>query len=979
MDTSGMLVAATASMGAFSDRARLYALDGGDPFTSMHVERWSGVDALSQCGAWTIDTLSTQDDLPLDAMLGQQLTLRTQLADGSSTATRTGLVREAQLLGADGGLARYRLTVVRWLWVLSQGLHSRVFQDQTVLDIVAGVFADYGDVAGWKATPDAKSLIADVRPRSYAVQYRETDLAFVERLLAEEGLGYAFAEDASAPAGHTLVIFGDSSQLPEDSSSAGDASGQGLRFHRVASVEESDTVQHLGPSVHLAPEGVTRLSHDYKPLGAITGSAPIDGASGHLEMYDPAGAYAFADSREAGHYARLEAEAFETEARYWEGRGTVRTACAGTRFRVCQTPWQAAGLPQPESFVWTRLVVAGVNNLPDALRGQAQAQLGDPFAGDDAGEAEFRHAVTPALWQQAKATGYAQVFAAVDAKRPFRPILADGTGTRLNPRPTAPGPQTAIIVGPEGETSPGASGPLYTDGLGRLKVKFHWMESGASCWLRCVQRYAGQGHGSQFLPRIGQEVLVNFMDGDIDKPIIVGALYNGQGEAGIAPTPGAGEAAVDGGLYTQATDFHATAQGNLAGGNSPAWHGQSAESAGHANAAALSGIKTQGFDGAGYNQLVMDDTDQQGRIQFATTQAFTQLNLGHLVHQADNYRGSFRGTGFELRTDGYGAVRGERGVLLSTYSQSGSEPAADATAVAALLNQHAQLAETLSGAAKTHQTVPLAGSAGVNQANQSQLSNQAAPLAALKQSAANLVTQDAYAEAEDSQAADAVPHSKDALTTIAGRAGIAAIAGQSLHLASGETLNLGSGGHANLAVQNQLRIHANQAIGMLAGAHKATGTGLNLIAGQGAVEVQAQHDAMQLRSKNDLKVVSANAAVEFAAKKVIHLANSQGAFIHIEGGAITFGCPGKLTVHAGNHKLEGATHLSREMNQWPEPKFDQKVKLVTRSGKPAPNQRYEIHRADGAIVRGVTDSEGWTQLQHGLGLDEVVVKWLGKV
>lgn len=972
VDTPRRFASAAAALAAFSDEARLYALEGGGALTSLQVERWSGREALSTCGGWMIDVLSTDASLSLDAMLGQRCTLRTALADGSC-ARRSGLVREAQLLGADGGLARYRLVLVPWLWLLTQGRHSRVFQDRSVLDIAADVFASYAPFASWRITPDARGLIAVVRPRSYAVQYRETDLAFVERLLAEEGLGYAFVEDEAAGAGHTLVIFGDSAQLPEDASSAADPLGRGVRFHRAAAVEASDTIQAIGPARRLAADAVTLLGYDYRTLAGTAASVAVDGAQGRREAYDPAGMYPFADSREAQHYAQLIAQAHEARQQGWEGRGTVRTARSGTRFRLAQAPWEASGAPMPDGFVWTALWHAGINNLPEAVQHAAQTRLGDADTC-----ADVKHAVAPALWRQAEATGYAQHFEAVARDRPWRPALGDGHGQRLNPRPTAPGVQTAIVVGPEGETSPGTSGPLHTDGLGRLKVKFHWMAQGASCWLRSVQRYAGSGHGAQFLPRIGQEVLVNFMDGDIDRPIIVGAVYNGQGEAGLTPTPGAGEATADGSTYAQAGDFHPSAQGNLAGGNSPAWHGQSADEAGHANAAALSGLKTQGFDGNGHNQLVFDDTDGQGRVQFATTQAATQLNLGHLIHQADNYRGSFRGSGLELRTDGYGAVRGTQGVLLSTYSLSQSEPAADATAVGALLSQHAQLAEAMSRAATTHQTVPLAGHEGVADASQSRLDAQAAPLKALRQSAVDTVSSDDFSAAAPSKAESAVPHSADALTTIAGRGGIGAVAGQSLHMAAGETLNLGSGRHTSLAVANQLRLHASQAIGLLAGAHQAEGVGLHLIAGKGALDVQAQHDTLALRSKGDLKLVSANAAVELAAKQTVHLANSQGAFLTIEGGNLTFGCPGKLTVHAGNHKLEGATQLSREMNGWGDAKFDERVKLTLPSGTPAKGCRYEYVCADGAKIQGVTDAEGWASLQKASGTEGLRIRLLGK-
>ena len=195
----------------------------------------------------------------------------------------------------------------------------------------------------------------------------------------------------------------------------------------------------------------------------------------------------------------------------------------------------------------------------------------------------------------------------------WRPTLVDGTGQRLNPRPTAHGPQTALVVGPEGETTPGSSGPVHCDALGRVRVRFHWQaenDSGA-CWIRVGQAFAGKGFGAQFLPRIGQEVLVHFVNGDIDRPIISKALYNGRGEGGVPPTPGGAPSESKLSVYENAGDQRTSAEANLAGGNSPAWHGGGAGDNLHRNAAALSGFKTQGFDGNGHNQLVFDDSDQR--------------------------------------------------------------------------------------------------------------------------------------------------------------------------------------------------------------------------------------------------------------------------------------------------------------------------------------------------------------------------------
>ena len=280
------------------------------------------------------------------------------------------------------------------------------------------------------------------------------------------------------------------------------------------------------------------------------------------------------------------------------------------------------------------------------------------------------------------------------------------TGARLHAKPTVSGVQSAIVVGPAGETSPSGADELYCNARGDIRVRFHWQRSEearddnkTTRWTRSAQRQTGPGMGWQWIHRIGQEVAVRFADGDIDQPIVVGGLYNGRGEGGIAPTPG-GEAKAesDTSVFAQASDAAASAQANLANGessgNAPAWHGASADPKGHRNAAALTGFKTKEFGGAGYSQLVFDDSDSQLRIQLHASTGHSQLNLGHLIHQKDNYRGSFRGQGLELRTDAYASLRGGKGVLLSTYHGQGGtrlEPTGDFAAGMALMKQVSQL------------------------------------------------------------------------------------------------------------------------------------------------------------------------------------------------------------------------------------------------------------------------------------------------
>ncbi|MES1952736.1 Rhs element Vgr protein [Salinisphaera sp. S4-8] len=671
---------------------------------------------------------------------------------------------------------------------------------------------------------------------------------------------------------------------------------------------------------------MSSTSFDYKRKANISAGLPTDtryGADGApvLEAYDYAGPYAWASAAEAERYTRLALEAAEARTKTWHGESSVRTLRCGRLFTLTESNLdQLASATGDEDerkrqFLVLSVSHVGINNLPNDLAKRIEARLGKiPAAHGEQAD--------PDLLAQAKQTGYANRFDAIRRDVPWRPVLADDTGLRFNPRPTAPGAQTATVVGPDGATAPAGADELHTDALGRIKVRFHWQAGEAAddrltCWIRCVQRDAGAGHGQQFIPRIGQEVLVQFLGGDIDRPVVTSSLYNGQGEAGTPATPGGTQRESDTSAYQQAADHAPSAQGNLASDQAPAWHGSAAGDNDHRNAAALSGTKTQEFGGSGHNQLVFDDTDGQQRVQLATTQAHSQLNLGHLIHQADNFRGSFRGTGFELRTDAYGAVRGERGVLLSTYGIQPSEPAGDFTAGQALLKQANQLGESYSQIATTHTTTALAAHLGATKANQSTIDPEASPLAALLKTAQgqvdaadwNKATEDA-ANKNTALSDTKRPHPADPILAIAAKAGLGVVAGQDVHWHADETLTVASGSDSNWAIGERLHIHSGQSIGVLAGV-QGSGDGLKLIAGQGDLDLQAQADQMKVQSKDSLKIASANAEGEFAGKKAVKLATADGASVTLEGGKITVACPGTLTVHAGNKVFTGPGHAER--------------------------------------------------------------------
>ena len=661
-----------AALGAFSSITRLYELtfedDSAQDAGTLLVEAFACDERLQALGARDVIVLSTSAQLALAPLLGQLATLQVSLFDGSR-ASFSGHVSEVAMLGSNGGLARYRLRLTPWLWRLTQVRNSRVWQDKSVIEIVESVFQSYAPAALWRWSDEVASFMQDAGERSYCCQYRESDFDFIRRLLTEEGIAWRFEE-------HMLVLFADSSQAcatPEDASSA---QGGGLRFHGARVGEPGDSVQALSARRSLQVGLSSVLSYDYKAKKAIAASVPTNMVLGGknapmLESYDTPGQYWYANGVQAQRYAQLQMQAHEARAQLWQARSTVRTLRAGTRFALTQGPLQPADGAAPE-YVVLRVASIGVNNLPAPAReglaelfGPIPELLEETVAEWGAGFPDFAAAIA-----QAQASGYANCLEMITASTPWRPVQDDNEA-RQHATPTASGSQSAIVVGADGNDVASGADEIHCDKLGRVRIRFHWQrETGATCWVRVAQRAAGGGMGSQFLPRIGQEVLVQFLENDIDRPVIIGALYNGQGEGGTLPTPGGmARDQNDAGVFQPAHDHAIAGQGNVAGGNSPLWHGAAGASAAHRNASAQWGIRSKEFgkagSAAGYNQLLFDDTDQQGRIQLKSSHAASELNLGHLIHGADNYRGSLRGAGAELRTDAYGAQRARAGLLVS--------------------------------------------------------------------------------------------------------------------------------------------------------------------------------------------------------------------------------------------------------------------------------------------------------------------------
>jgi type VI secretion system secreted protein VgrG len=357
----------TSALAHFSSASRLYALTVGDGSANLGasgllVEAFVADDEVQGIAGRDVIVLSTDAHIALEPLLGQPATLEVSLADGTRTSF-VGDINEVAMLGSEGGLARYRLRLVPWIWRLSRVRNSRVWQDKSVIEIVESVFEAYMPLAIWRWSDESGPFMNGAVPRSYCCQYRESDLAFVQRLLTEEGLCWRFEQTEEGPG---AVLFADSSQVsavPEDPSSEADG---GIRFHNVRAGEIQDTVQALRAHFFISASLTTVLSYDYKAKKAVAVSSPSCLQNGSrippLESFDVPGQYAYASADQAKRYADIQMQGREARGRMWSGRSTLRTLRAGTRMILLDAPLKLLG--DTPAFAMLRVTSVGVNNLP---------------------------------------------------------------------------------------------------------------------------------------------------------------------------------------------------------------------------------------------------------------------------------------------------------------------------------------------------------------------------------------------------------------------------------------------------------------------------------------------------------------------------------------------------------------------------------------------------------------------------------------
>ncbi|HLX46021.1 MAG TPA: type VI secretion system tip protein VgrG [Bryobacteraceae bacterium] len=428
------------------------------------LEGITGTERISRPFEYTLDMLSENDSVSLTALIRKPVHVEIDLVDGNQRIIH-GRVSNFAQRGRKQVLTSYQMTVRPWLWFLSLWTDCKIFQNKSVTDIVEQVFTDH------HFTDFSLDLVKSYAPRDYCVQYRETGFDFVNRLLEEEGIYYYFEHSTSA---HKMILSDAPSKYKycPDQKSARFAVG-------ASSQAEDDVVIDLQCNTRAVSGQVTL--NDYNFITPSTSLKANATDSFPEEIYDYPGDY---EDRTGGErLASLRLEERETPATMVTGRSSCRGLIAGYKFDLKNHYRRDLN----QAYLITGLSLSMTSNAYTT-------------------NAKVRE-------------DYTNAFETIPASVTYRP-------ERITTTPVISGVQTALVVGPSGEE-------IYSDKYGRVKVQFNWDRDGkknenSSCWLRVSQDWAGKNWGSVFIPRMGQEVIVEFLEGDPDRPIITGRVYNAE-------------------------------------------------------------------------------------------------------------------------------------------------------------------------------------------------------------------------------------------------------------------------------------------------------------------------------------------------------------------------------------------------------------------------------------------------------------------
>ncbi|ATB42649.1 hypothetical protein CYFUS_008128 [Cystobacter fuscus] len=439
----------------------------------LKVLRFSGSEGLSSLFEFQLEVACENQDLDFSQVVGKPgvLSLNGELVPRYVH----GIVSRFEQVNEQPRYALYRVTVVPMVWRLHHRHDCRIFQKLDTPAILKKVF----ETAGVPADAVRFSLVNSYEPRDYCVQYRESDWAFASRLMEEDGIFYFFEHHEDKH----ILVFGDkeSALKPIDGVEA-------LPFRRATGgVVQEDHVAHFRRMQEVRPGRTSLRDFNFKKPGLPMEAQHEAEVDADLEVYDYPGEYqdpGRGASAKGTTIARLRLEAWQASRMQAQGESDCERLAPGRLFTLQEHS------REDYNGRWLLTHVSHTGSQPQVMEEESR-------------QGEF---------------SYSNYFTCIPEKVPYRPAP-------VTPKPHVRGVQTAVVVGPAGEE-------IHVDEWGRVKVQFHWdrqgkLDENSSCWVRVSQLWAGEGWGAMFIPRIGQEVIVDFIEGDPDRPLIIGRVYNG--------------------------------------------------------------------------------------------------------------------------------------------------------------------------------------------------------------------------------------------------------------------------------------------------------------------------------------------------------------------------------------------------------------------------------------------------------------------
>lgn len=718
------------------------------PASELVVEQLQAFESLSKDFLYKVELLSDNANIDLEEVQGKLMCVSLVRADGTLRHF-TGHVWSFRHLKTNGGVATYEAELVPWFHFLKLRENCRPFHNQTLQQQIEALFADYGALPRWEW-----KVTGEQRQFTMCIQWSESDHNYVSARLEAAGYPYGWEHTED---GHTWIVKSDTRDCEPI-----DGASPNIRFHSNAGSEEENAIAQWRPCRQAVSSTAVLSGYDFKapdPVHVDTPTVNTQGEVPKLEVHSYEGHYGFTHRLDGERLARLRMEEIEARDRQYEAEGNCGFVMPGRWFQLVD---HHAHRGEDAQFLILEATHYARNNY---------------LQGDDA-VAEYRN-----------------TFKAQRKAIPWKP------GRQFNStRTQVLAPQTATVVGPE------ENGAVNVDEYGRIQVQFHWDRGQTmSCRVRVATNWAGGENGLLSHPRVGSEVVIQFLDGNPDHPIITGGIFNQR----YMPPWKLPEQHVLTGLRSREL--------TPSGGNNP---------------------------GGRSNHVILDDTHDDIQVQVKSDHLCSQLSLGDIRRIEDTAgRKDARGQGAELHTEGHAVLRAGKGMLVTTeLRQNARGHITDMPETIERLTQGEQLHDSLSKVAQEAQAHQSGDQDEVVKSLQAQNTD-------IKGSGGN----PEQGEFPEFQA----PH-----LTFASPAGIQTTTEGSTHIASAQHTALSSGGHTSISSGKSLLAAVKDAIRLFA--YK---TGMKLVAATANIDITALKDSINLLAK--LNITHTANRIEITAKQEV--------------------------------------------------------------------------------------------------------------